>query len=123
VVGWFFAGVRITNQSASERARQWLGRIGRRRSFAGSATNMREVAGDPKATRSRRKIIVWIFGHGYGMGDFGQRVNQVTDGRRSIVWLRNMKRHYKVAPTLREGGAMRSSLREAARSRRGFGHS
>ena len=52
--------------------------------------------------------------NGYGMGDLVKRVNHVTDGEINRL-VGDYEESYKVAPKLREGGAMRASLREAAR--------
>ena len=80
--------------------------------------NMREVAvteGDKVAAQMQFGYSV----NGYGVGDLVKSIQQVTD--REIAGLtKEYESAYKVAPSLRAGGAMRASLVEAARIEAGL---
>jgi L-arabinose isomerase len=86
--------------------------------FCRFGDNMREVAvteGDKVAAQIQFGYSV----NGYGMGDLVKRVNQVSD-REIDRLISEYEASYKVAPKLRAGGAMRASLREAARIEAGL---
>ncbi|HEX3719902.1 MAG TPA: L-arabinose isomerase [Verrucomicrobiae bacterium] len=86
--------------------------------FCRFGDNMREVAvteGDKVAAQIQFGYSV----NGYGMGDLVKCVNQISDGEIDRL-AAEYEDSYKVAPKLRAGGAMRSSLREAARIEAGL---
>jgi L-arabinose isomerase len=86
--------------------------------FCRFGDNMREVAvteGDKVAAQIQFGFSV----NGYGMGDLVKCVNKVSDGEINRL-TKEYERSYKVAPKLQEKGAMRSSLREAARIEAGL---
>src|SRR5580658_8544244 len=81
--------------------------------FCRFGDNMRDVAvteGDKVAAQIQFGFSV----NGYGMGDLARRVAAVSE-REIDSLVKQYEESYKVAPKLREGGAMRASLREAAR--------
>ena len=81
--------------------------------FCRFGDNMREVAvteGDKVAAQIQFGFSV----NGYGVGDLVQSVNAATDSEIEHV-IRDYEARYIFAPSLRKGGAMRASLREAAK--------
>jgi L-arabinose isomerase len=81
--------------------------------FCRFGDNMREVAvteGDKVAAQMQFGYSV----NGYGVGDLVKRVNAVTDKEIDRL-VANYESEYSIAPKLRKDGAMRKSLREAAR--------
>ncbi len=81
--------------------------------FCRFGDNMREVAvteGDKVAAQIQFGYSV----NGYGMGNLVKYVNEVS-GREIADLIKKYEAAYKIAPKLRAGGAMRASLREAAR--------
>ncbi len=86
--------------------------------FCRFGDNMREVAvteGDKVAAQIQFGYSV----NGYGMGDLVNKIRQVTD-REIDGLVKVYEASYKVAPTLRAGGTMRASLREAGRIEAGM---
>jgi L-arabinose isomerase len=81
--------------------------------FCRFGDNMREVAvteGDKVAAQIQFGFSI----NGFGMGDLVKRVNEISDGE--VDWLvEEYEGSYKVAPKLKSGGAMRNSVRDAAR--------
>lgn len=80
--------------------------------------NMRQVAvteGDKVAAQMQFGASV----NGYGVGDLVQVVNAVSDAEIDHL-LDRYETDYTVMPSLREGGAQRQSLREAARIEQGL---
>ena len=81
--------------------------------FARFGDNMREVA----VTEGDKVSAQMQFGYsvnGYGVGDLVKRVNAVTDKEIDRL-VATYEAEYTIAPKLRKDGAMRKSLREAAR--------
>jgi L-arabinose isomerase len=81
--------------------------------FARFGDNMREVAvteGDKVAAQMQFGFSV----NGYGMGDLVKCVTEVTDAKIERL-IKEYEASYVIAPPLRKNGAMRKSLREAAR--------
>lgn len=81
--------------------------------FCRFGDNMREVA----VTEGDKVSAQMQFGYsvnGYGVGDLVQRVKTATDKQIDRL-IADYEENYAVAATLRKGGAMRESLREAAR--------
>ena len=86
--------------------------------FCRFGDNMREVAvteGDKVAAQMQFGYSV----NGYGVGDLAQRVNAATD-REIDQLVSEYEANYAIAPKLRKSGAMRDSLREAARIEAGL---
>src|ERR1700677_674545 len=86
--------------------------------FCRLGDNMREVAvteGDKVAAQIRFGYAV----NGYGVGDLVKYVNEVSD-RKITDLIEEYEADYKMAPKLRAGGAMRPSVREAARIEAGL---
>jgi L-arabinose isomerase len=86
--------------------------------FSRFGDNMREVAvteGDKVAAQIQFGYSV----NGYGMGDLVKYVNEVS-GREIADLVKRYEAAYKITPKLRAGGAMRDSLREAARIEAGL---
>jgi L-arabinose isomerase len=86
--------------------------------FCRFGDNMREVAvteGDKVAAQIQFGFSV----NGYGMGDLVRCVNEVSDSEIDRL-VKEYEDSYKVAPKLKTGGAMRNSLREAARIEAGL---
>lgn len=81
--------------------------------FCRFGDNMREVAvteGDKVAAQMRFGFSV----NGYGVGDLVKIVNEVSDVEIDRL-IKDYEASYVVAPALKKTGAMRKSLREAAR--------
>ena len=100
----------------SRAAAAWLDWQGSK--FCRFGDNMREVAvteGDKVAAQIQFGYSV----NGYGMGDLVKCVNQVSDAQIDRL-VKEYEAAYKVAPKLRAGGAMRESMREAARIEAGL---
>jgi L-arabinose isomerase len=86
--------------------------------FCRFGDNMREVAvteGDKVAAQIQFGFSV----NGYGLGDLVKCVNEVSDSEIDRL-AKEYEGSYKVAPKLRAGGAMRASLRQAARIEAGL---
>jgi L-arabinose isomerase len=86
--------------------------------FCRFGDNMREVAvteGDKVAAQIQFGFSV----NGYGLGDLVKCVKEVSDGEVNRL-VKDYESSYKVAPKLRSEGAMRGSLREAARIEAGL---
>jgi L-arabinose isomerase len=86
--------------------------------FCRLGDNMRDVAvteGDKVAAQIRFGYAV----NGYGVGDLVTYVNEVSD-RKITDLIEEYEADYKMAPKLRVGGAMRASVREAARIEAGL---
>ena len=81
--------------------------------FCRFGDNMREVA----VTEGDKVMAQMQFGYsvnGYGVGDLVQRVNAVSDREVNLL-IAEYESVYAIAPKLRKNGAMRGSLRDAAR--------
>lgn len=81
--------------------------------FCRFGDNMREVAvteGDKVAAQMRFGFSV----NGYGVGDLVKVVDEVSDAEIDQL-IKDYEASYVVAPTLKKTGAMRKSLRDAAR--------
>ena len=81
--------------------------------FCRFGDNMREVA----VTEGDKVPAQMQFGYsvnGYGVGDLVQKVNAASDKQLDQL-VAEYEHAYTVAPKLRKGGALRQSLREAAR--------
>jgi len=86
--------------------------------FCRFGDNMREVAvteGDKVAAQIQFGYSV----NGYGVGDLVKCVREVSNGEVDKL-IKEYEGSYKIAPKLRAGGAMRESLREAARIEAGL---
>jgi L-arabinose isomerase len=86
--------------------------------FCRFGDNMREVAvteGDKVAAQIQFGYSV----NGYGVGDLVKCVREVSRGEVDKL-IKEYEASYKIAPKLRAGGAMRDSLREAARIEAGL---
>ncbi|MGP8200695.1 MAG: L-arabinose isomerase [Limisphaerales bacterium] len=86
--------------------------------FCRFGDNMREVAvteGDKVAAQIQFGYSV----NGYGVGDLVKCVNQVSDSEIAGL-IKEYEAAYKIAPKLRVGGALRGSMREAARIEAGL---
>ena len=82
--------------------------------------NMRQVAvteGDKVEAQIRLGYSV----NGYGIGDLADRVNQVTDAEVDKL-VAEYEASYVIAESLRQGGAQRQSLQDAARIELGLRH-
>ncbi len=81
--------------------------------FCRFGDNMREVAvteGDKVGAQMRFGFSV----NGYGIGDLAKMVNEVSDAEIDRL-IKDYEASYVVAPVLKKDGAMRKSLREAAK--------
>jgi L-arabinose isomerase len=86
--------------------------------FCRFGDNMREVAvteGDKVSAQMQFGFSV----NGYGVGDLVRKVNQVTDHQINAL-AKEYQANYTIGQDLRAGGAMRASLREAARIEAGL---
>ncbi len=86
--------------------------------FCRFGDNMREVAvteGDKVSAQMKFGFSV----NGYGIGDLVKTVNEVSD-RDIDRLIKEYEANYAVAPALKKDGAMRQSLREAARIEAGL---
>ncbi|MBA3943000.1 MAG: L-arabinose isomerase [Herpetosiphonaceae bacterium] len=88
--------------------------------FVRFGDNMREVAvteGDKVSAQMRLGYSV----SGYGVGDLVDCMNEISDSEIDHL-MQQYDDEYTVAPTLREGGSQRSSLRDGARIELGLRH-
>jgi L-arabinose isomerase len=112
VVGfWQEASVQAQIGEWSRAAAAWHDWQGAK--FCRFGDNMREVA----VTEGDKVSAQMQFGYsvnGYGVGDLVKVINEVTDTQIDSL-VKEYEDTYKVAPVMRKGGAMRGSLREAAR--------
>src|SRR5271154_4071538 len=86
--------------------------------FCRFGDNMREVA----VTEGDKVSAQMQFGYsvnGYGVGDLVRKIEQVPDGEVARL-VKDYEASYKVSDKLKAGGAMRPSLREAARIEAGL---
>ncbi len=117
VVGfWRDAGVQKQIGEWTRAAVAWHDWQGAR--FCRFGDNMREVAvteGDKVSAQIQFGFSV----NGYGLGDLVKCVKDVSDGEIERL-IKEYEDSYKVAPKLQAKGAMRSSLREAARIEAGL---
>jgi|SRR5450432_329918 len=82
--------------------------------------NMRNVA-VTEGNKVNAQIQLGYTVNGYGVGDLVERIEQVSDA--DVTKLTAIyDEEYTVAPTLREGGSQRQSLRDAARIELGLRH-
>src|SRR5580658_3986250 len=108
---WREAGVQARIGAWTRAAAAWHDWQGAK--FCRFGDNMREVAvteGDKVAAQ----IQFGFSFNGYGVGDLARKINQVTD-RQIDALIKEYQASYNLAPNLRADGAMRASLREAAR--------